>query len=74
MVVKVMDFVGESNTSWDHVVKAAIKQTSQSMGNISDYKSDVRGFSTQTGPSWTILGTEAMAIARRGNRLRDGMT
>ncbi|HBG23179.1 MAG TPA: hypothetical protein DDW83_07995 [Peptococcaceae bacterium] len=34
MVVKVMDLVGESNTSWDHAVKAAVEQASQSAGNI----------------------------------------
>jgi flavin-binding protein dodecin len=34
LVVKVMDLVGESNTSWDHAVKAAVEQASQSTGNI----------------------------------------
>lgn len=34
MVVKVMDLVGESNTSWDHAVKVAVEQASHSAGNI----------------------------------------
>ncbi|MDD2555353.1 MAG: dodecin family protein [Syntrophaceticus sp.] len=34
MVVRVMDIIGESNTSWDHAVKAAVEQASQSAGNI----------------------------------------
>jgi flavin-binding protein dodecin len=34
LVVKVMDLVGESNTSWDDAVKGAVEQASQSAGNI----------------------------------------
>ncbi|MGB4504465.1 MAG: dodecin family protein [Syntrophaceticus sp.] len=34
MVVKVMDLVGESNTSWDDAVRGAVQQASQNVGNI----------------------------------------
>ncbi|HHV35741.1 MAG TPA: dodecin domain-containing protein [Syntrophomonadaceae bacterium] len=34
LVVKVMDLVGESDSSWDDAVKGAVQQASQSAGNI----------------------------------------
>lgn len=34
MVVKVMDLIGESNSSWDDAVKGAVQQASKSVSNI----------------------------------------